>query len=189
MSVNHCSFRTSILYYKGIFTAHLVIREKNEKDSAQRSMDMKKSSYLILVTVLLLFASTSTDYAYAGGGGYHHGGGGYHGGGYHGGGGYYRGGHYHGGYWRGSIWIGPGWGWAGWGPWWGAPYYSYPYPYYPYSASPPVVIERQAPTYVQPGQPQESYWYHCENPEGYYPYVRNCPGGWTKVAPHPAPTK
>ena len=151
---------------------------------------MKRTNYLVLFILVLLLASTSSDYAYAGGGHY---GGGYHGGGYHGAGHYYGGGHYYGarpyyggGYWRGGVWIGPGWGWAGWwGPWWGAPYY----PYYPYYASPPVVVEQQSPTYVQPGQPQESYWYHCDNPEGYYPYVQRCPDGWTKVAPQPAPPK
>ena len=58
-----------------------------------------------------------------------------------------------------------------------------------YYASPPVVVEQQPPTYVEPEQPQESYWYYCENPKGYYPYVQNCPGGWMKVAPQPAPPK
>jgi hypothetical protein len=33
------------------------------------------------------------------------------------------------------------------------------------------------------GQQQSSYWHFCRNPEGYYPYVKECPGGWMKVAP------
>jgi hypothetical protein len=34
--------------------------------------------------------------------------------------------------------------------------------------------------------PEEYRWYHCEDPPGYYPYVQECPGGWTKVPPAPA---
>jgi hypothetical protein len=142
-------------------------------------MEMRRTIYIILTTILVvLLTSTLTDYAY-GAGGYH--GGGYHGGGYYGGG--YHGGGYHGGGYYGGVWIGPGWGWGGWGPWWGAPYY-------PYYASPPVV-EQQAPVYVEPTPQREeqSYWYYCQNPEGYYPYVQNCPGGWMKVVPQPAPPK
>ena len=91
----------------------------------------------------------------------------------------------------------------------GGPYYPYPYypyPYYaypgPYYAYPPVVI-RQAPppVYIEQGtqpaqqsqqlqQPQQqpiqdNFWYHCDNPEGYYPYIKECPGGWQKVTPEP----
>lgn len=90
-----------------------------------------------------------------------------------------------------SVWIGPGW--DGWGPWWGPHYYPY-YPYYPnyyyypYYTEPPVVIQQQPPTYVEPTpQPEEQYyWYYCPNPQGYYPYVKKCPSGWLKVIP-PAP--
>lgn len=81
---------------------------------------------------------------------------------------------------RGDIWIGPGLG-----PWWGPPYYG---PYYPPYVAPPVVIQQQPPVYVQPApQPAEdNYWYFCTNPEGYYPYVKQCPNGWMKVVP-PSP--
>jgi len=75
-----------------------------------------------------------------------------------------------------GLWLGPG--------WWG-PYYS-PY-YYPYYQEPPIVIEQQPEVYVQPA-PQEQqpiYWYFCRDPEGYYPYVKQCPGGWMKVVPTP----
>lgn len=117
-------------------------------------------------------------YSYHGGSGgsYHGGGHGGHGGGYtHGGGYHHGGGHYYG---SSSVYIGPVWY-----PW----YYPYPYPYpYPYYYSPPpVVIETGPQEYIyqspQPAAP--SYWYHCGNPEGYYPYVKQCPGGWEKVAP------
>ena len=36
-----------------------------------------------------------------------------------------------------------------------------------------------------PSEPQQSYWYYCQDPQGYYPYVRNCPGGWQQVLPTP----
>lgn len=81
---------------------------------------------------------------------------------------------------------------------WGAPvwprayYYPDPYyqPYYPPAVvtvpppSPPVYIERSPP--VTPQQPlANGYWYYCSNPEGYYPYVNDCPSGWRQVDPTP----
>lgn len=84
---------------------------------------------------------------------------------------------------HGGIWVGPGWG-PG---WWGAPYPYYSYPYY---AAPPVVVQQPAPEiYVQPAPQTEepSYWYYCQDPKGYYPYVRQCPNGWMKVVPSPPP--
>jgi hypothetical protein len=77
----------------------------------------------------------------------------------------------------------PGW----WGPrlYWGGPVVVEPN----YYSAPPVVIQQAPPVYAQPEQPQpESYWYYCQNPQGYYPYVKNCPGGWMKVIPSPAPS-
>jgi hypothetical protein len=32
---------------------------------------------------------------------------------------------------------------------------------------------------------QPQYWAYCQNPEGYYPYVQDCPGGWLAVVPTP----
>ena len=86
-------------------------------------------------------------------------------------------------YVRGGVWIGPGWG-PGY-----SPYYPYPYyPYNPYYAAPPAVIQQQ-PTNVSPPPQQEDrgYWYFCQNPQGYYPYVKQCPNGWMKVVPSTAP--
>jgi hypothetical protein len=77
---------------------------------------------------------------------------------------------------HGSVWIGPVWG-----PGWWGPAYPYPYPYY---AAPPVVVQQQPEVYVAPEQ-APSYWYFCQNPQGYYPYVKQCPGGWKKVVPSP----
>lgn len=76
------------------------------------------------------------------------------------------------------------------GPYWD-PWYvprPYPYPYYP--PYPPVIIERAPPVYIEqtpaPPPPQTNYWYYCPSAKGYYPYVKECPGGWQKVAPQPA---
>jgi len=77
-----------------------------------------------------------------------------------------------------------------------SPYY-YPYPPYPYY--PPIVtVPAQPQVYIEQGNPQPApqvspapqagnYWYHCDNPDGYYPYIKECPGGWQKVAPTPPP--
>ncbi len=75
----------------------------------------------------------------------------------------------------GGVWVGPGWG-----PWWGPPY--------PYYSEPSAVVQEMQPAYVEPApqQEQDYYWYFCRKPEGYYPYVKKCPGGWLKVVP-PAP--
>jgi hypothetical protein len=72
-----------------------------------------------------------------------------------------------------------------WGPryYWGGPIVVAPYPYY--APPPTVVVPEQPPVYAQPEQPQENYWYYCQNPQGYYPYVKSCPGGWMKVVPQP----
>jgi hypothetical protein len=37
------------------------------------------------------------------------------------------------------------------------------------------------PTAYAPTQ----YWAYCQSPEGYYPYVQDCPGGWLSVVPTP----
>ncbi|MEA5113136.1 MAG: OmpA family protein [Geobacteraceae bacterium] len=133
---------------------------------------------LIFVNFLPLFAAPAGHGGYAGRGGYAgHGGyagqGGYAGhGGYGGHGGYYRYGGYgrHGGYYGGGVWFGPGW----WSPYY--PYYPY-YLHYPYYPAPPVVV------------PRPSYWYYCRDPEGYYPYVKQCPTGWMRVVPSAPPVE
>lgn len=67
-------------------------------------------------------------------------------------------------------------------------YYPYDYYYYPPAvvtipSSPPVYIEQGN---VQPPPQNESnYWHYCDNPEGYYPYVKACPNGWQLVPPQP----
>ena len=80
------------------------------------------------------------------------------------------------GHYRGGLWIGPVWE-------------PYPYYYYPYYAEPRIIIERpRTDYYVQPvpeRQEEPVYWYYCRKPEGYYPYVKQCPDGWMKVVPAP----
>ncbi len=87
-----------------------------------------------------------------------------------------------------AIGIGPFWG-----PYWGP--YTYPYAYaYPY-AYPPVVVVPSTPVYVPPAPPASAppppppSWYYCENPQGYYPYVQQCPRGWRPVAPGGEPRR
>lgn len=94
-------------------------------------------------------------------------------------------GHAHG-HFRGSIWIGPGYG-PGYGSWWWAP------PPTPVIVERyPVIVQEEPVTYIhqepQPQQqPQQQFWYYCADKNGYYPYVKECPKGWTKVAPTPPP--
>lgn len=80
-----------------------------------------------------------------------------------------------------GVYIGPSFGWGWYYP---PPVYYYPYPLVVMApAAPPVYIE-QAPAAAQP-EPQANYWYYCSNPDGYYPYIKQCPGGWKRVAPLP----
>ena len=102
-----------------------------------------------------------------------------------------HGGRYYGGYghgYRSSInfgfyYGGPAyWGWPG-------PAYYYPYPYYGYR---PVVVAPAGPTtYIERGDSNtppdqaQGYWYYCEAAQAYYPYVKQCAGGWKRVDPQP----
>jgi len=60
----------------------------------------------------------------------------------------------------------------------------YPYRHYP---APPIIVEQPTVYVQQPRQEKINYWYYCENPEGYYPYIKTCPGGWMKVLPNTNP--
>ena len=142
---------------------------------------MKKITYIILASIALLLSSPWSGYAgrtqvavganiSVGNVGYR----GYHGWGHHGRWRHpVRGPRF---YWGGSVVIGP----------W------YPYSYY---AAPPVVVQQPPPVYVQPAPPvyvqpaqeQIEFWYYCQNPQGYYPYIKSCPGGWMKVVPEVTP--
>lgn len=93
-------------------------------------------------------------------------------------------------YWYGPRYYGPRY----YGPRVYGPYaygwpYAYPAPVYVYPpvtvapAAPPVYVERDEPAARAPLE--AGFWYFCRNPEGYYPTVRECPGGWEKVPPRP----
>ncbi len=69
---------------------------------------------------------------------------------------------------------------------WPPPHYAYPayapVVAVPAYAPPPTYVERGT-DYGEPGDPR--YWYYCQDPAGYYPYVNSCPGGWQRVMPTP----
>lgn len=117
-----------------------------------------------------------------GGGGFHGGGGGFHGGGFHGGGGFHAGAFHGGGFHSGGFanahfggnhfghWHDRGFGNWGWGDAW------------------PLVTDQgfyddgytdgdSLPTSSSSAQ----YWYYCQNPAGYYPYVTSCTTAWQPV--------
>jgi hypothetical protein len=111
-------------------------------------------------------------------------------------------------YGRAGVYVGPGpyWGPAYPRPFYPRPYYSWPYyswPNYPgsylygdpfYSPAPVVVVSppepqvyiEQSDNAVGQGQaPGQQYWYFCRGSNRYYPYVKECPGGWQAVLPQP----
>lgn len=157
---------------------------------------------MLTYLTIALFAMILNDATWArggdghGGGGHSAGGGGHR----HAGGGHrhFRGGHSHrrhnhfnlgfgiGGYNSGFYGSNYGFGYGYRDPF----FYPRPYPRsYNYSST--VVVPMTPPVYIQreevrpPAQPQANYWYYCQNPDGYYPYVKQCPGGWLQVAPQP----
>jgi hypothetical protein len=103
-----------------------------------------------------------------------------------------------------DVWRGGHWhhvrhnGRLGW--WWvvGGLWYPYVRPIYPHPDPyvPPVVIVQQPPAMVQqPAPPPQTqspaptqYWYYCEQSNGYYPYVQDCPAGWKAVPAEPPVT-
>jgi hypothetical protein len=154
-----------------------------EETSMKRAMRLIFSVFVLLMTTAIT-ASADRSGSHGGGGFYSYQGGGGGGAyGYHGGGGWPR--YYGGSAWGGSgyyggFWGGPGWG--VWGPgWWGPSVYPF------YYVTPPVVIEQQPRTFIEstPAPEEQGYWYYCQNPPGYYPYVKRCSKGWMKVVPTP----
>jgi hypothetical protein len=176
---------------------------------------MRSRKIVLTLAVALLSSTLASSAAFAGGayvvgGAYGHSRGGYVVGGAHG----YPRGAYGYGYPRASvgIYVGPGWygprpywgggywggGYWGGGYWGGAPYYGGAAPYYypPYSYAPPVVVQPAPQVYIERDpqavapaqqQPSSQWWYFCPGANGYYPYVKECPGGWQRVAPQPPP--
>ena len=101
-------------------------------------------------------------------------------------------GRWHGGghHWRGGVFLNFGAPFPYWGPryyYYGPPvYYGVPPAYY-YDYGPPVVVAPAAPpVYVERGDDaaaKPTWWYWCPSAKGYYPYVKECPGGWQRVPP------
>ena len=58
-------------------------------------------------------------------------------------------------------------------------------PSYVYSYGYPVYVQTAA--FDQYGQSQAQYWAYCRSPQGYYPYVSECPAGWLPVTPTSPP--
>jgi hypothetical protein len=103
----------------------------------------------------------------------------------------WRWGGWHGGWWNGGGWN-HGWrgGWWGWGNCWccnvgwgssvaftfGAPF---GYPYSPYADA--SYVDSPAPSEPIAQQAPQASWYHCDDPNGFYPYVKSCKGAWTAV--------
>ncbi|WP_051328439.1 hypothetical protein [Desulfatirhabdium butyrativorans] len=82
------------------------------------------------------------------------------------------------------------------GPHWGGPRIVIN-PWFPLYYPPPPVVVQPAPVYQPPEvyiqqtppPPEQGYWYYCESARAYYPYVKECPGGWMKVLPQPTPNR
>jgi len=100
---------------------------------------------------------------------------------------------------RGGVFLNFGVPWPGY--YWGPRYYYGPgVVYYDdyYYPPPAVIVQRpNPPTYVErsdvegsatpaPGQQQaHPWWYWCAASEKYYPYVKECPGGFQRVPAQP----
>jgi len=50
-------------------------------------------------------------------------------------------------------------------------------------------VQDAPPVYTQQevAAPEAYFWYYCQNPPGYYPSVKECPGGWLTVLPPRGP--
>ena len=57
------------------------------------------------------------------------------------------------------------------------------YPDISINANPIKEAENQQPPVAQKNA--AGYWYYCNNPAGYYPYIKTCPNGWQQVPPKP----
>jgi len=92
--------------------------------------------------------------------------------------------------WRGGFfgprfYVGPTFGFGLYAPWVPPPVYYAP---------PPVVVQQGyvAPPVVgppaaaaPPAEPNPGFWYYCNSPQGYYPYIRQCSSQWMTVPANP----
>lgn len=94
--------------------------------------------------------------------------------------------------------VNPGYGYGGYGYGWGGSVWGVPgYPLGLVVSVPVQVMGQSVPAgvppvvaYVERGPdpeqpPAPGYWYWCDEPEGWFPQVGQCPGGWQPVAPSP----
>lgn len=144
---------------------------------------MKKISVACLVVILAGTIAGNAAWARGGGG---HGGGGHFGGGHNGGhfGGYHGGGGFGSGFYGFGLGYGVGSYYGGFTPYgrYGG-FYGYPPTVITVPTTPPVYIQQPSPVTQQY---QSGYWYYCSNPEGYYPYIKECLNTWQQVAPRPS---
>jgi hypothetical protein len=133
-----------------------------------KSLKSASGAVVAVLAALSLSAASGSAFAYHGASGHH--------GGYHGG--------------RVGVYIGaPVLG-------FGYPYYGYPgYAYGGYGvygpstmivttpAQPPVYIEQQGAAATGPAS--DGNWYYCHNPDGYYPYVKQCADVWQRIPAQP----
>jgi hypothetical protein len=66
-----------------------------------------------------------------------------------------------------------------------APVYVYPPAVIRYSPA-PVYVERSVAPAVSASSRAQSDWYYCAASQTYYPYARECPGGWQRVPAQPS---
>jgi hypothetical protein len=94
-------------------------------------------------------------------------------------------GHHHGGHGGGGVVVDP---YAYW-PYTIYPYPSpYPYPDAPYSPNPPTGGGvPPPPNDASNDMPPGPFWYFCDQPNGYYPYVKSCGHDWTALPIAPPP--
>jgi hypothetical protein len=83
--------------------------------------------------------------------------------------------------WQGGAWH-HAWHNGHYGWWWFADgfWFFYPEPIYPFPLY--VGALNYYDYYDQYGAPAY-YWYYCEDPAGYYPYVQQCSAPWQQVPP------
>jgi hypothetical protein len=53
--------------------------------------------------------------------------------------------------------------------------------------APSAPYAQQGYPQAAPAPAQQQDWYFCPNSNAYYPYVRECPGGWQRVPAQPQP--
>ena len=134
---------------------------------------------------LFLLGTVASEFALARGGGR---GGGSHGAGSHGGGhrgaGFHGGKHFHHGHGRVGVFVGAPLVFGGWA--YPSPFY-YPPPSTTRGPRATLLPTSSAGSQSPQEQPAPAYWYYCPDAKAYYPYVKECPGGWQQVIPQPPP--